>query len=171
MTLRLTAAILLALALTACGSDNADPPPTPPDDNTPPLIEEPTAQNRDVDSSQAPGADDPAGPGPLAGPAVLRANQIRTRYLIDGAVTAGKIGYSAVAVTVMAAATTGSSAATPNLVGGILVTCHPNGNQDQHVDNIVLNGDGSITVTLAVAATANNVFRCVVWKANAFGIN
>jgi hypothetical protein len=171
-TLRITHAMLLTLALVACGSDNADPPPNPPDDNTPPLVEEPIAQNRDVDSSQAPGADAAdTGPGPLGATVVLRSNQIRTRYLIDGAVTAGKIAFLAKTVTVAMSATTGSSAADPLLAGGVLVACTPAGNQDQFIDNAVLNGDGSITVTLAAAATAANTIRCVAWKANAFGIN
>ncbi len=101
----------------------------------------------------------------------LRSNQVRTRHVFDGAVTSGKLAIKAVAITVTAAGTAGSSAADATLAGGFLVGCHPTGNQDQHIDNVVLNADGSITVTLAVAATANNTFSCKAIKANAKGIS
>lgn len=100
----------------------------------------------------------------------LRSNQIRTRHLFDGVVTAGKVGMKTVAVTVLATAATGSSAVDADLAGGVLIACNANSNQDQHMDNAVLNADGSITITLAANATANNVFRCVAFKANAKGI-
>jgi hypothetical protein len=100
----------------------------------------------------------------------LRSNQIRTRHLIDGSVTSGKLAIKAVTVLVNAAATTGSSAADPTLAGGFLVACTPNANQDQLLDNAVLNADGSITLTLAAAATAQNSFSCKAIKANAQGV-
>ena len=89
---------------------------------------------------------------------------VTTGKLAAGAVTVAKIGYKAVAVTVAAAATSGSSAADTDLVGGAIVGYHPTGNQDQFVDNVVLNADGSVTITLAAAATANNTFNVIVLK-------
>jgi len=82
----------------------------------------------------------------------------------DGALTRADLGYKAVAVTVAAAATSGSSAADSELVGGEIVGIYPTGNQDQFVDNVVLGADGSVTVTLAAAATADNTFNVVVLK-------
>lgn len=71
---------------------------------------------------------------------------------------------ASVSVTVAATATTGSSAADPTLVGGTILGVYPTGNQDQLIDNVVLNANGSVTVTLAAAATADNTFTVVVLK-------
>jgi hypothetical protein len=103
--------------------------------------------------------------------ASLRSGQIRTRHLTAGAVTSGKIGLKSVTVNVTNGTSTGSSAADPDLAGGTIVSCDPSGNQDQHMDNHVLNADGSITVTLAANATATNNFRCVALKADAKGVS
>lgn len=130
------------------------------------------AENADVDRSSAPGTDDatPDGARSATG-SQLRSNQIRTRHLMDGAVTAGKLGYKAVTVTVAMGAASGVSSADATLAGGVLVGCHPNGNQDQFVDAVALNATtGVITVTLAANATAANSFRCIVLKANAQGV-
>ena len=89
---------------------------------------------------------------------------VTTAKLAAGAATKAKIGYKAVAVTVAAAATSGSSAADADLVDGVIIGYHPTGNQDQFVDNVVLNANGSITVTLDAAATANNTFNVIVLK-------
>lgn len=69
-----------------------------------------------------------------------------------------------VAVTVNAASATGSSAADTSLKNGKIVGIYPTGNQDQFIDNVVLNADGSVTVTLAANATANNTFNVMVEK-------
>ncbi|NOZ68008.1 MAG: DUF2190 family protein [Deferribacteres bacterium] len=63
-----------------------------------------------------------------------------------------------VSVTVAAGTTAGSSAADTALVGAEVIGIYPTGNQDQLVDNVAVNADGSITVTLAAAATADNTF-------------
>jgi len=81
-----------------------------------------------------------------------------------GAVTKAKMGYKVVAITVAATATSGSSAADAELVGGEILGYYSTGNQDQLVDSVVLNADGSVTVTLAAAATAGNTFNVVVAK-------
>lgn len=75
-----------------------------------------------------------------------------------------RLSYKSVAVTVAAAATNGSSAADADLVGGEILGYYPTGNQDQLADSVVLNADGSITVTLAAAATANNTFKAAVLR-------
>ena len=74
------------------------------------------------------------------------------------------LDYKVVTVTVAAGATSGSSAADSELIGGEILGFYPAGNQDQFVVNVVLNPDGSVTVTLAAAATADNVFNVVVLK-------
>jgi len=91
-------------------------------------------------------------------------NEVTTPKIKDSAVTKPKIGYKVVSVTVAAAATTGSSAADSELVNGEIIGIISAGNQDQFVDNVSLGADGSVTVTLAAAATANNVFKIVVLK-------
>lgn len=74
-------------------------------------------------------------------------------------------------ITVATGAATGSSAADATLVGGQLVGQYPTTNQDQLIDNIVLNADGSITVTLAANATADNTINVVVEKASPGDLN
>lgn len=71
-----------------------------------------------------------------------------------------------VAVTVASGAASGSSAADATLVGGQIVGQYPTTNEDQLIDNIVLNADGSVTVTLAANATADNTINVTVEKAN-----
>ncbi|RLE65080.1 MAG: hypothetical protein DRJ47_06190 [Thermoprotei archaeon] len=79
-------------------------------------------------------------------------------------VTATELETKSVDVTVSASATSGSSSADSDLVGGEILGYYPTGNQDQLVDSVVLNADGSVTVTLASAATADNTFKVVVIK-------
>jgi hypothetical protein len=146
---------MLALAAIVAILAACNPAPNPTPDPEPP-----------TDVAVEPDSGDPRG-----AVGTLRVNQIRTRHLFDGSVTSGKLAIKAATVTVLAAAATGSSAADATLEGGFLVGCHPASNQDQHVDNVVLNANGSITVTLAANATANNVFSCKAIKANAKGIN
>jgi hypothetical protein len=73
-------------------------------------------------------------------------------------------GVTDVAVTVATGAAPGSSAANPRLIGGQIVGFYPTGNQDQFIDSIALNADGSVTVTLAANATADNTFNVVVME-------
>ena len=165
-------AIMLAVSMLACGDGNTNSARG--DDDRDEQQQQSSATNADRDTSTAPGEEqdvEAEGKQPLTATAQLRSRQVRTRHVIDGAITAGKLGFVAVTVNVNATATTGSSAANPDLAGGVLFGCNQAGNQDQHVDNVVLNGDGSVTVTLAAAATAQNNFRCIVMKANAKGIS
>lgn len=69
-----------------------------------------------------------------------------------------------VAINVAATATSGSSAADASMKGAVILGVYPAGNQDQLVDNVVLNADGSITITLAAAATAQNNFKVTALK-------
>jgi len=94
----------------------------------------------------------------------LVTGSVKTADLDDNVVTAAKLAEKVVAVTVAAAATSGSSAADPELVGGRILGYYSTGNQDQLVDNIALGADGSVTITLAAAATADNTFNVVVAK-------
>jgi hypothetical protein len=56
-------------------------------------------------------------------------------------------------VTVLAGQTSGTAAVTS---GSTVLGCYPAGNQDEFVDNVATSGT-TLTVTLAAAATANNV--------------
>ena len=75
--------------------------------------------------------------------------------------------FKQVAITVSAAAATGSSADDDDLIGGQILGIVPTGNQDQFVDNISIDGNGAVTVTLAANATGNNTFLVNVWRAYA----
>ena len=94
----------------------------------------------------------------------IAAGAVGTEELADSAVTKSKLGYKVVSVTVAAGATSGSSAADSDLVGGEILGYYPTGNQDQFVTNVTLNTDGSVTITLGAAATADNTFNVVVLK-------
>jgi len=96
--------------------------------------------------------------------AKIKDAEVGTAEIAAGVVSKAKLGYKSVAVNVTATATSGSSAADPDLVGGEILGIYSAGNQDQLVDNVVLNADGSVTVTLAAAATAENNFKVVVAK-------
>lgn len=65
-------------------------------------------------------------------------------------------------VTVATGQTVGSSAADSALQGGMMIGFYPYTNQDQGIGSIALNADGSVTVTLRAAATANNYFMVAV---------
>lgn len=69
-----------------------------------------------------------------------------------------------VTVNVSATNSTGSSAADPTLIEGIPIGIVPAGNQDQLVDNVEVESDGKVKVTLAAAATAQNNFNVTVQK-------
>lgn len=107
--------------------------------------------------------------GAPKGTTSLRADQIRTRYLQNGTVTANKLAIADVTINVSAGAATATSAIVAAQAGGTIVGWYPSGNQDQLIDSIVLNANGSITITLAANATAINNFHVLVMKANAFG--
>ena len=93
------------------------------------------------------------------------ANGVKSLYENQGTTTtpsfAGVGAITEVAsVTVLAAATTGTATVT---AGNTVVGYYPAGNQDQFVDNVAISGT-TLTVTLAAAATANNLFKVVMLK-------
>lgn len=93
----------------------------------------------------------------------LGAGAVGTAKVADDAITGAKLNFKAVAITVAAAATTGSSAADPDLVGGIIMGFLPTGNMDQFPDEMEVGVDGAVTVTLANAATADNTYTVNVF--------
>lgn len=101
---------------------------------------------------------------------VLRSGEIRTRHLANKVVTSGKLAIDTVAVSITNGTPAATTAAAANDVGGIVMGCVPSGNQDQFIDNVVVNANGGITVTLAANATATNTFNCRVLRADALGV-
>lgn len=89
---------------------------------------------------------------------------VDTGQIAAGAATKTKIGYKVVIVNVSTGNANGSSSADTDLVGGEIIGIISAGNQDQLLDNVVLNGDGSVTATLADNATAQNNFKVTVLK-------
>ena len=79
----------------------------------------------------------------------------------DAAVTASKLSYEVVEVTVSANETTGTATVT---AGSVILGCYPKSNQDQFIDSVAV-ADTTVTVTLAASATADNVFNVVLLKA------
>ena len=77
----------------------------------------------------------------------------------------GDLQFKNVAVTVSAAAGSGSSANDTDLIGGTIMGIVPTGNQDQFVDDVTIDANGAVTVTLAANATANNTYNVTVWRA------
>lgn len=71
------------------------------------------------------------------------------------------IKYKLVAITVDAVATSGASAADADLIGGIIFSITPTGNQDAFVENVALGATGIVTVTTATT-TAINTFNVLV---------
>ena len=59
----------------------------------------------------------------------------------------------------------GSSAADPDMVGATPIGIVSAGNQDQLVDNVEVEGDGKVKVTLAANATVQNNFKVTCLKA------
>jgi hypothetical protein len=106
-----------------------------------------------------------------AGVTAIGAKKVVTASINDGAVTATQLGaaavtasklsYEVVAVTVTALGTTGTGTVT---AGSIILGCYPTSNQDQFIDSVVVS-ETTVTVTLAAAATADNVFNVVLLKA------
>lgn len=81
--------------------------------------------------------------------------------LAAAAVAKAKLKYEVITVTVA----TGQTAGTGTVVaGGEILGFYPISNQDQLVDSVAI-ASTTLTVTLAAAATADNVFKVVVLKA------
>jgi hypothetical protein len=87
---------------------------------------------------------------------------VRTRHILDAGIGAADLGTTLHVINVAAASATGTSTIDAPSVGGKILGVYAAGNQDQLIDNVVLNANGSVTVTLAAAATAINNIRVVV---------
>jgi hypothetical protein len=79
---------------------------------------------------------------------------IKARNIADGAVTASKLAIKTVAVTVAIGETAGTATVA---AGSVIMGIYPTSNQDQLIDSVVI-ATTTLTVTLAAAATAENVF-------------
>lgn len=91
----------------------------------------------------------------------IGAKKVVTAKIDDGAVTAPKLSYEVVEVTVAASQTTGTGTVT---AGSIILGYYPISNQDQFVDSIAVS-ETTLTITLAGNATAENKFKVVLLKA------
>ena len=91
----------------------------------------------------------------------IGSKKVTTGKINDGAVTAPKLSYEVVEVTVATGQTTGTGTVT---AGSIILGYYPISNQDQFVDSIAVS-ETTLTITLAVAATADNKFKVVLLKA------
>ncbi|MDD3972911.1 MAG: hypothetical protein PHC31_13505, partial [Clostridia bacterium] len=106
-----------------------------------------------------------------AGLTSIGAKKVVTASINDGAVTstqlgaaavtASKLSYEVVEVTVTAEENTGTGTVT---AGSIILGCYPKSNQDQFIDSVIVS-ETTVTVTLAAPATADNVFNVVLLKA------
>jgi hypothetical protein len=92
----------------------------------------------------------------------LRIDQVRSSHILDGTIGDMDLGLTVHVCNVAAAGTTVTSAVDAASVNGQILGVFPAGNQDQLIDNVVLNANGSVTVTLAAAAVAINNIRVVV---------
>ena len=96
-----------------------------------------------------------------AGAVTIGAKKVTTAKINDAAVTASKLSYEVVEVTVTTGENTGTATVT---AGSIILGCYPKSNQDQFIDSVAV-ADTTVTVTLADAASADNVFNVVLLKA------
>jgi hypothetical protein len=96
-----------------------------------------------------------------AGLTSIGAKKVVTASINDAAVTASKLSYEVVPVTVSKNEATGTATVT---AGSIILGCYPTSNQDQFIDSVAVSGT-TVTVTLAGPATADNVFNVVLLKA------
>lgn len=90
-------------------------------------------------------------------PNTVEDNSITTAKIVNGAVTLAKTGITVSNVTVLAAETTGTVTVP---TGSVVLSIVPVSNQDQLIDSVLVSGT-TLTVTLAAAATADNVFKVV----------
>lgn len=86
---------------------------------------------------------------------------VTSTQLGEAAVTASKLSYEVVEVTVTTGETTGTATVT---AGSVILGCYPKSNQDQFIDSVAVS-ETTLTITLAAAATADNVFNVVLLKA------
>ncbi len=78
-----------------------------------------------------------------AGLTSIGAKKVTTAKINDAAVTASKLSYEVVEVTVTAGETTGTATVT---AGSVILGCYPKSNQDQFIDSVAV-ADTTVTVT------------------------
>lgn len=91
-------------------------------------------------------------------------DSIQWFHIRNAHVVASKTAITSVTVNVSAGQSSGAASASTALIGGTILGIRPSGNQDQHVDNVTLNGSGVVTVTLAANATAQNNFVVTILR-------
>lgn len=96
----------------------------------------------------------------------LNAGDVTNTILASAAVSAAKISMSSVSISISAGGATGSSGADATLSGGTIMGFYPTStnNTDQHIKSIVLNANGSITITLSGNSTNTVTYSVVVIK-------
>lgn len=87
---------------------------------------------------------------------------VRSRHIMDGTVSGADLALTTHVCNVGIGTAAVTSTIDANSVGGVILGYYVAGNQDQYVDNVVLNANGSVTVTLAANAVAINNIRVVV---------
>lgn len=97
----------------------------------------------------------------VVGDTVIEPLSVTTAKLAAAAVTKSKVSYEVIAVTVATGETVGTGTV---VAGGQILWIYPVSNQDQFIDSVAI-ATTVLTVTLAAAATADNVFNVVVLKA------
>jgi len=90
----------------------------------------------------------------------LSTDAVRAKEVAPNAVKQSELAYEEVTVTVTAGTASGTATVTE---GAIVLGYYPAGNQDQFVDNISISAT-TLTITLAAAATADNIFKVVLLK-------
>jgi len=99
------------------------------------------------------------------GATTIQADAVGETEIDSDAVQKDQLGYRVKTVTVSTGQSSGASVDDALLIGGQVLGIYPNGNQDQFVDDIEIGAGGAVTVTLAAAATADNIFDVVVLRA------
>lgn len=83
---------------------------------------------------------------------------------ISGSLGGTSKTFTVVSITVATGASQGSSQANADLVGGTVIGAYPTGITDESLKGVVLNGDGSVTITLLSNGTGSNSYDIVVMK-------
>lgn len=87
---------------------------------------------------------------------------VRSRHVLDAGIGGADLGTTVHTCDVVNGTAAVTSTINAASAGGKILGVYWAGNQDQFVDNIVLNANGSVTCTLAANATATNNLRVVV---------
>lgn len=99
----------------------------------------------------------------------LRAGDLEDRVydlvkVVHDSITGGVSTVKDVTVTVATGTAQGSSVADATIAGGAIIGFHPVSLADSNLKSIVLNGDGSVTVSHIANATGTNTYSVRVAK-------